>query len=71
MNERIKEIYLKAVERNYAYDSELVYADRFTSLLIKDVCEWLEGVHTSEEGTMLLTQQFIIANLKGYYGVEK
>lgn len=71
MNQRIKQLYLKAVERDYAYDSELGSADRFTSLLIKDVCEWLEGVHTSEEGMMLLTQQFIIANLKGYYGVEE
>lgn len=71
MSTRIKELYLKAVERDYAYDSELVSANRFTSLIIADICEWLEGVPTSEEGMMLLTQQFIIANLKSYYGVEK
>ncbi len=71
MNERIRELYLKAVDRNWAYDNEFETAEIFTDLLIKDVCMWLEGVHTSEEGMMLLTQSFIIANIKGYYGVEK
>ena len=71
MNERIKEIYLKSVERNWAYDNEFETAEKFTELLIKDICMWLEGVHTSEEGIMLLTQSFIIANIKGYYGVEE
>lgn len=70
MNERIKEIYLKSVERNWAYDNEFETAEKFTELLIKDICMWLEGVHTSEEGMMLLTQSFIITNIKGYYGVE-
>ena len=71
MNERIKEIYLKSVERNWAYDNEFETAEKFTELLIKDICMWLEGVCTSEEGMMLLTQSFVIANIKGYYGVEE
>ena len=71
MNERIRELYLKSVERNWAYNNEFVTAEKFTELLIKDVCMWLEGVTTSEEGIMLLTQSFIIANIKGYYGVEE
>jgi len=71
MNERIRELYLKSVERNWAYDNEFKTAEKFTELLIKDICMWLEGVHTSEEGMMLLTQSFIIANIKGYYGVEE
>jgi len=68
MNERIKELYLKSVDRNWAYDSEFESAEKFTKLLIEDVCMWLEGVYTSEEGMMLLTQSFIIANIKSYYG---
>ena len=71
MNERIKELYLKAVERNWAYDSEFKTVEKFTELIITDVCMWLEGVQTSEEGMMLMTQSFIIANIKGYYGVEE
>jgi hypothetical protein len=71
MNERIKELYLKTVDRNWAYDNEFESAEKFTKLLIEDICMWLEGVHTSEEGMMLLTQSFIIANIKGYYGVKK
>ena len=70
MNERIRELYLKTVDRNWAYDNEFESAEKFTKLLIEDVCMWLEGVHTSEEGMMLLTQSFIIANIKGYYGVK-
>lgn len=70
MNPRIKELYLKTVDRNWAYDNEFESAEKFTKLLIEDVCMWLEGVHTSEEGMMLLTQSFIIANIKGYYGVQ-
>jgi hypothetical protein len=71
MNERIKQLYLKTVDRNWAYDNEFESAEKFTKLLIEDVCMWLEGVHTSEEGMMLLTQSFIIANIKGYYGVKE
>ena len=71
MNERIEKFYLATVERNWAYDNEFEADERVTSLLIKDVCMWLEGVHTSEEGMMLLTQSFIIANIKGYYGVKE
>jgi hypothetical protein len=71
MNERIKQLYLKTVDRNWAYDNEFETAEKFTKLLIEDVCMWLEGVHTSEGGMMLLTQSFIIANIKGYYGVKE
>jgi hypothetical protein len=71
MNQRLKELYLKAVERNWAYDNEFETVEKFTELLIKDICMWLEGVQTSEEGMMLLTQSFIISNIKGYYGVEE
>ena len=71
MNERIRELYLKSVERNWAYDNEFETADKFTELLIKDICMWLEGVLTSEEGIMLLTQSFIIANIKERFGIEE
>lgn len=36
MNERIRELYLKAVERNWAYDSEFKAVEKFTELILRE-----------------------------------
>ena len=70
MNQRIKELYLKTTQNSWAYDSELKVVEKFTNLLVNDMCQWVEGVPETEEGMMLLSKSFIIANIKAYYGVN-
>jgi hypothetical protein len=57
-------------QRNWAYDYELKDAEIFTKLLVDDICEWIEGVPESEEGMILLSKSFMIASIKGYFGVK-
>lgn len=81
MNELIKKLakpYLMH-ERfsRYGESTEEEYCDflpeeleDFVMKTIDLCCDYIEGLPTSEEGTIILTKSFIIANLKGYFGAE-
>jgi hypothetical protein len=49
----------------YKFDKE-----KFAELIIKDCIDWIDGSPTTEEDTLILSKQFIIANLKQHFGVE-
>lgn len=71
MNELIKELYLKSVERNWAYNNEFETAERFTELIVQKCCDWIDGSPSTDAGQLLLTKSFIIANLKGLFENEE
>ena len=80
MNERIKELAeqagghylppnmkLNKPEHIFLEDEQV---KKFVELIVKECCDWIDGSPTSESGCqLLLTKQFIIANLKGHFGV--
>ena len=71
MNERIKEL---ANQCRYFYESDRgEYQEfdevKFAELIVQECCDWIDGSPTSESGCqLLLTKQFIIANLKDHFG---
>ena len=79
MNKRIKELAQQADE-GYTGDSKddmgasLVGNDaieKFAELIVKECCDWIDGSLSTDAGQLLLTKSFIIANLKGHFGVEE
>jgi len=79
MNERIQELAEQAGMNPSAFqfsgtpikyevtESEL---EKFAELIVRECCDWIEGSPTSESGCqLLLTKSFIIANLKGHFGI--
>jgi hypothetical protein len=49
----------------YHFDQE-----KFAKLIVQECCDWIDGSPTSESGCqLLLTKSFIIANLKGHFGL--
>ena len=83
MNERIKELAGQSVVRfDKDMDGSMVseehgrwirYEDleKFAELIVKGCCDWIDGSPVTEAGQLILTKSFIIANLKGYFGVEE
>jgi len=83
MNERIKELAGQSVVRfDKDMDGSMVseehgrwirYEDleKFAELIVKGCCDWIDGSPVTESGQLILTKSFIIANLKGYFGVEE
>lgn len=50
---------------------EDLYNEKFAELIVQECCKWLEGTPTTEEGTMILPKNFIITNVKSYFGVKE
>ena len=80
MNERIKEIALQAkiTFTNYGSGDFLDEDDicrrrleKFAELIVQECVNWIDGSPTTEEGTLILSKSFIIANLKQFFGVEE
>ena len=75
MNERIQELHEQAMKSCDEHRSDIlnyhrIYRETFAELIVRECCDWLEGSPTSESGCqLLLTKSFIIANLKGHFGV--
>ncbi len=84
MNQRIKQLAEQARKyaRDYVAECkhyghymehneyELRFEEKFAVLIVQECCDWIEGSPTSESGCqLLLTKSFIIANLKGHFGV--
>lgn len=85
MNERIRELGDQAwyyaldhetVNGKAAFDSFInknfsdLLLEKFAELIVKECCDWVDGSPSTDAGQLLLTKSFIIANLKGHFGVE-
>jgi hypothetical protein len=44
---------------------------KFAELIVRECCDWIDGSPSTDAGQLLLTKSFIIANLKGHFGVEE
>jgi hypothetical protein len=45
--------------------------EKFAELIVQECINWIDGSPTTEEGTLILSKYFIIANLKQHFGVEE
>ena len=76
MNERIKELASKALEwPDTDNDGLTVFnndeLEKFAELIVRECIDWIDGSPTTEEGSLILSKHFIIANLKHHFGVEE
>jgi hypothetical protein len=44
---------------------------KFAELIVRECCDWIGGSPSTDSGQLLLTKSFIIANLKGHFGVKE
>ena len=75
MNKRIKELAQKAgvsflMEDDHSMVMNGKDLEMFAELIVRECCEWIDGSPSTDAGQLLLTKSFIIANLKGHFGVE-
>jgi len=75
MNERIKELEKLATPRCYdetgCYIGNKFDVEKFAELIVQECVSWIDGSPATEEGTLILSKSFIIANLKQHFGVEE
>ena len=45
--------------------------EKFAELIVRECVNWIDGSPATEEGTLILSKSFIIANLKQHFGVEE
>ena len=65
MNERIKELYKLTIGRDWAYDFDTEYAEKFAELIVRDVVATVKR-------TQVTSSDFEWAILNNYdFGVEK
>ena len=75
MNERIQELHEQAMKSCDKHRSDIlnyhrIYREKFAELIVRECCDWIDGSPTGESGCqLLLTKSFIIANLKGHFGL--
>ena len=69
MNERIEEL-AKYCGYNGDYCTEDFSLEMFAELIVRECCDWIDGSPSTDAGQLLLTKSFIIANLKGHFGVK-
>ncbi len=72
MNERIRELAIEAGAGKWDDDLCLPMMDieKFAQLIVRECCDWIDGAPTTEEGSVILTKQFIIANLKERFRIK-
>ena len=76
MNERIKELSAQAYDDIIVRTGDIIvfqedFEQRFAELIVRECVNWIDGSPTTEEGTLILSKSFIIANLKQHFGVEE
>ena len=75
MNERIRELAEQA--RKHFPKTEMsgefwVFdEEKFAELIVGGCINWIDGSPTTEEGSLILSKHFIIANLKHHLGIEE
>lgn len=82
MNERIRELALNAGFAHEPKKYQLWAGDgpteimispglkKFAELIVRECVDWIDGSPTTDAGQLLLSKSFIIANLKGHFGVK-
>lgn len=72
MNERMLELAKQAEWSANRGDHVDVVAmiEKFSELIVRDCCDWINGSPTTEAGQLILTKSFIIANIKAYFGIK-
>jgi hypothetical protein len=45
--------------------------EKFAELIVRECIDWIDGSPTTEEGSLILSKHFIIANLKHHFGVKE
>ncbi len=48
-----------------------MFDEKFAESIVRECINWIDGSPTTEEGTLILSKYFIIANLKQHFGVEE
>jgi hypothetical protein len=76
MNERIQKLIEQATSTQgpTPYNPltfEVFDKEKFAELIVRECVNWIDGSPTTEEGTLILSKSFIIANLKQHFGVEE
>lgn len=79
MNERFRLLAEQAESSRLEYNSATMMTERiqefdkqkFAELIVRECVNWIDGSPTTEEGTLILSKSFIIANLKQHFGVEE
>ena len=74
MNERIRELVRQAGLDDADFPIENwdnVPLAKFAELIVQECVNWIDGSPATEEGTLILSKSFIIANLKQHFGVEE
>ena len=74
MNERIKELIKQATtieEHKWGVSYDNFDKEKFAELIVRECIDWIDGSPTTEEGSLILSKHFIIANLKHHFGVEE
>ena len=74
MNKRIKELaeqagFMEAWFSESGDDCEREIK-KFAELIVKGCCDWIDGSPTTDAGQLLLSKSFIIACLKGHFGIK-
>ena len=76
MNERIQKLAEQAFDKaNNGTISDIKipkeFIEKFAELIVRECIDWIDGSPTTEEGSLILSKHFIIANLKHHFGVEE
>ena len=75
MNERIHDLAMLARKHFPKTETSgefwVLDEEKFAELIVRECCDWIDGSPATDGGMLLLTKTFIIANLKGYFGVEE
>jgi len=76
MNERTKQLWEESQQWNGSDDGRgglkiLESIEKFAELIVRECVNWIDGSPATEEGTLILSKSFIIANLKQHFGVKE
>ena len=73
MNKLIAKLYDQAtiLEGNGNYVAGELDPVKFAELIVGRCVDWIDGSPTTDAGQLLLSKSFIIANLKGHFGVDE
>ena len=74
MNPLIKELIKQATtieEHKWGVSYDNFDKEKFAELIVRECIDWIDGSPTTEEGSLILSKHFIIANLKHHFGVEE
>jgi len=48
-----------------------MFEQKFAKSIVRECCEWIDGRSVQMGDETLVSESFIIANIKGHFGVEQ